>query len=342
MIGQIQVVNVRDVAAATRKILASKRRLKEMANNRSSTVFKLGGGLKDLEVRTLDTRLGKMLVVHLLVDVRDAMWANCINTMAEALAPAIEELTGGKVRLRIMSNLALKRLVRARAVWNRKTLGDDVINGILEAHAFAEADPYRCATHNKGIMNSIDAVLIATGNDFRSVEAGAHAYATMNGSSYSPLTHYHKDRNGNLVGTIELPMAVGVVGGSTRVNPVAKVSLKILGVESANDLGKLLGCVGLASNFAALRALVAEGIQAGHMKLHAKNIAIAVGAHGREINVVAHRLVRSDVSYANAVHLLRELRQEHRRKLIKKVKMKFVEKEHKLARKLMKKYRHTT
>ncbi len=340
MIGQIQVVKVKDIDASARRILQNKKRLKEIANMRNSTMFRLGGGLKDIEVRKIDSKIGKMLVVHLLVDVRDAMGANCVNTMAETLAPIIEELAGGHVRLRIISNLAVKRLARAKVVWKKEIIGKDVAEKVIEAHALAEADHFRCATHNKGIMNSIDAVLLSTGNDFRSVEAGAHAFASINGS-YSPLTHYKKDPEGNLVGYIELPMAVGLFGGSTRVNPVAKVSLKILGVNSSGDLGGILACVGLASNFAALRALVTEGIQAGHMKLHAKNVAIAAGAKDREINVVARRLVKSELSLANAVRLLRELKKEKRGRMIKRVKMKIVEKENKLKRRFMKKYRNS-
>lgn len=324
MIGQIQVVKVRNIDEAVKKIISSKNRLKEIANSRDSTLFRLGGGLKDFEVRVINSSVGKMLVVHLLVDVRDAMGANCVNTMAESLAPIIEELTGGHVRLRIISNLAVKRLVRARAIWKKDIIGKETVDRIIEAHALAEADHFRCATHNKGIMNSIDAVLISTGNDFRSVEAGAHAFASMNG--YSPLTKYKKDKDGNLVGYIELPMAVGLYGGATRVNPVAKVSLKILGVNSSGDLASVLASVGLASNFAALRALVTEGIQRGHMKLHAKNIAVAAGAKGHEIDVVSKRLVKGDISFAKAIHILHEVKKEQRKKMIKKVRMRIFEK----------------
>lgn len=340
MIGQVQVLKLKNVEVAARKIIANKKLLKDIANKKDSTIFRLGGGLKDIEVRKIDSKIGPMLVVHLFVDVRDAMGANCVNTMSEAIAPVIEDITGGEVRLRIISNLSVKRMARAKAVWSKEVIGKDIVNKILEAHAFAEADQYRCATHNKGVMNSIDAVLISTGNDFRSVEAGAHAYASMHGH-YKPLTHFKKDSKGDLVGFIELPMAVGLFGGSTRVNPVAKVSLKILDVTNSGELASVLASVGLASNFAALRALVTEGIQRGHMKLHAKNIAIAAGAKGREIDIITKRLVKSEVSLANSIHLLHQLKKEKRKKLIKRVKMKIMEKEDDLKKRFLKKYKES-
>ena len=252
-----------------------------------------------------------MIVLHLLVDVRDAMGANAVNTMAEATAPMIEQITGGKVYLRILSNLAVFRTARAEAVWAKDTIGgEDVVNGIVEAYVFAEADPYRCATHNKGIMNGIDAVLIAAGNDFRAVESGAHSYACISGH-YQPLAHYSKNSDGDLVGRIELPMAVGIVGGSTKTNPIARIALKILGVQSSNELGEIAACVGLANNFAAVRAIVKEGINKGHMKLHAKNIAIIAGAEGDEIHDIADRMVKEKfVSVSRAEELLKEMKGE--------------------------------
>jgi hydroxymethylglutaryl-CoA reductase len=233
-----------------------------------------------------------MLIVELHVDCKDAMGANVVNTMAEAVAPLIEEITGGTVLLRIVSNLATSRLARASAVFEKDVLGgEDVVDAILDAYAFAEADPYRCATHNKGIMNGITAVVLATGNDTRAIEAGAHAYAARNGG-YSSLTKWEKNRLGDLVGFIELPLAVGIVGGATKSNPIAKICTKILGIRSATELGEVIASVGLAQNFAALRALATEGIQKGHMKLHARNIAIMAGATGELADKIAEKMVQ--------------------------------------------------
>ena len=307
MIGQIQVVNT-NANLARLKILESKEEIIEKANEQDPMLISLGGGCKDVETRVLNTIAGEMLIVHLIVDVRDAMGANAVNTMAEAVAPLIERITGGKVYLRIISNLAIYRLARAYAVFDKDAIGgEEVVDGILNAYAFALADPFRCATHNKGIMNGISAVTIATGNDFRAVEAGAHAYAALRG--YKPLTTYEKDKNGDLVGTIELPIAVGTVGGSTSVNPVARVNLKILGVKTADELSRVMAAVGLAQNFAALRALATEGIQRGHMSLHARNIAISVGAQGEEVDKVVEILVREKkVRVDRAREVLEELR----------------------------------
>jgi len=249
-------------------VLENKKEILALANSRDSTLIKLGGGAKEMEARALETPRGAMLVLYIYVDVRDAMGANAVNTMAEMLAPRAEELTGGKARLRIVSNLATKRLARASAIFKRDVVGDDVVEGVLDAYEFARADGHRCATHNKGIMNGIDAVALATGNDWRALEAGAHAYAGM-GGKYKPLTSYEKDKNGDLVGKIELPIAVGTVGGATK-HPTARVALKILGVGSARELACVIASVGLAQNFAALRALATEGIQKGHMRLHAR------------------------------------------------------------------------
>src|SRR6058998_1623974 len=250
-----------------------------------------GGVARDLKVRILPTLAGTMVVAELLVDCRDAMGANTVNTMAEALAQRLEKITGGKVRLRIISNLADKRLARARVLIPKEALGGEaVVYGIVQAYAFAAADPYRCATHNKGVMNGITAVCLATGNDTRAIEAGAHAYAARTGH-YSPLTHWNKDENGDLEGSIEIPAAVGIVGGITSVHPAARISLKILRVKTAKELGEVMAAVGLAQNLAALRALAAEGIQRGHMSLHARNIAAMAGAEGKEVDRIAGIMV---------------------------------------------------
>jgi hydroxymethylglutaryl-CoA reductase len=291
MIAQIQAVEVPTPYAAKNKVIEAKEELLKFANEQDPILVRFGGGARDLRVRILDTSVGIMLVTELIVDTRDAMGANAVNTMAEALAPRIEKLTGGRVILRILSNLAEFRLVRVRAIFDRALLGgDEVVNDIISAWAFAEADPYRCATHNKGIMNGIDAVVIATGNDFRAIEAGAHSYAAVGG--YHSLTKYEKDGEGNLVGSIELPMAVGLVGGATKVHPVARACVKILGVKTALELGHIIASVGLAQNLAALRALASEGIQKGHMALHARNVAATAGARGEQVDIIAEQLVK--------------------------------------------------
>jgi hydroxymethylglutaryl-CoA reductase len=291
MIGQIQLTNVKDPYGAKMTILAKKEDILKIANDQDPVLVKFGGGARDLEVRIVNTIKGPMVVNHLLVDCRDAMGANAVNTMAEAVAPYIEEITGGKVYLRIISNLASYRLARAKAVFEKEALGgEDVVDGVVEAYAFAAADPYRCATHNKGIMNGITAVVRATGNDTRAVEAGAHSYAAISGH-YSPLTVWEKNSNGDLVGTIEIPTAVGLIGGATKVHPTAKAAVKILGVKTAQELGEILAAVGLAQNLGALRALATEGIQRGHMALHARNIAIMAGASKDIVDEVVKRLV---------------------------------------------------
>jgi len=307
MIGQIQLVGVPDTGGASKAILDRKDEIIELCNKQDATLVRFGGGARDVEVRGIETEQGRMLVVHIMVDVRDAMGANAINTMAEKITPLIEELSGGRAKLRIISNLATRRLARARAVWKRDVIGEDTVQGIMEAYAFACADQYRCATHNKGIMNGIDAVTIATGNDFRAVEAGAHSFAAFE-RPYTSLTRYERDGEGNLVGSIELPIAVGTVGGATRTNPVARVALKILGIKSAQGLAQAMASVGLAQNLAALRALATEGIQIGHMKLHARNIAVTAGATGEAIDRVAARMVEErDISVARAEQILKEL-----------------------------------
>ena len=291
MIGQIQVVGVRDANRARFEILAQKTELLKHSNAQDPVLVSLGGGARDLEARIIDTFQGKMVVAELLVDCRDAMGANAVNTMTEAVAPLIEKISGGRVRLRIISNLAVKRLARAKATFPKEALGgEEIVDGIVNAYAFAAADPYRCATHNKGIMNGITAVVLATGNDTRAIEAGAHAYAARSGH-YTSLTSWEKDANGDLVGTLEMPMAVGIVGGATASNPIAKLAVKILGIKTARDLAEVIVSVGLAQNLAALRALAAEGIQRGHMSLHARNVAISVGATGDLIERVSAQMV---------------------------------------------------
>ncbi len=307
MIAQIQTVEVPTPFAAKNKILEVKDELLELANEQDPILIKFGGGARDIRVRIIDTSVGPMLICELIVDTRDAMGANAVNTMAEALAPRIEKITGGRVILRILSNLAEFRLVRVRATFDQKLLGgEEVVNDIIAAWAFAEADPYRCSTHNKGILNGIDAVVVATGNDFRAIEAGAHSYAAVDG--YSSLTKYEKDSDGNLVGSIEIPMAVGLVGGATKVHPVARACVKILGVKTALELAHIIASVGLAQNLAALRALASEGIQKGHMALHARNVAATAGARGEQVDTIAEKLVKEkNVKVERAKELLEEL-----------------------------------
>ncbi|MEM5812123.1 MAG: hydroxymethylglutaryl-CoA reductase, degradative [Candidatus Aenigmatarchaeota archaeon] len=318
MTGQVQLVNVKNPEKAARDIIAKKQEMVDYANKIDPCVMvKFGGGLRDIETRVISTPAGKMVIVHLLVDCRDAMGANAVNTLAETLAPMFEDISGGKARLRIISNLADKRLARARAVWKKEVLeqstkglmkGEDVVNAIIEAWAFGFSDPYRAATHNKGIMNGVDAVVLATGNDWRAVEAGAHSYASLRGR-YTTLTKYYRDNNGDLVGEIEMPIAVGLVGGATKTHPVAKIALKILGVKTAKELSEVIASVGLAQNFAALRALATEGIQKGHMRLHARNIAVMAGAKGDEIERVASRMAQENkIRVDRAKEILDEIR----------------------------------
>jgi hydroxymethylglutaryl-CoA reductase len=291
MIGQIQTVGVPDPQGAARRIRAKKRVLLAKANEQDPMLVSLGGGAKDLNVKVITTLKGPMVIVELFVNCGDAMGANAVNTMAEAVAPLVEEITGGKVYLRIISNLADKRLVRASAVFEKEaTGGEAVVEGIVYAYAFAEADPYRCATHNKGIMNGVIAVALACGQDTRALEAGAHSYAARSGA-YKPLTAWRKNREGDLVGTLEMPMAVGLVGGAAKVHPAAKANVKVLGIKTATELAEVIGAVGLAQNFAALRALASEGIQRGHMRLHARNLAANTGAEGSLVDKIANRMI---------------------------------------------------
>lgn len=309
MIGQMQLLFVKDVPQAAQDILHHKKEILELANAQDKVLVEFGGGAKDIEVRILDSPLGKMIVTHLIVDVRDAMGANAVNTMCEALAPMLEELTGGKIRLKILSNLADKRLVKAKAVFDKTKLGgENVVDAFLESYTLAVIDPYRAATHNKGIMNGIDAVIVATGNDFRAIEAGAHAYAARNGQ-YSSLSTYYKDKKGNLVGELELPMAVGIIGGAGNIHPKARLCKKILGIKTAKDLAEIVVSVGLAQNFAAVYALSTVGIQKGHMSLHAKNIAVMAGAKGPEIDTIANQMIQEEkIKLDRAKELLQKLR----------------------------------
>ncbi len=312
MIGQIQLVNLKDPFKAKDEILNKKDEIIELANEQDPILVKFGGGCKDIEVRVLDSKTGPMVITHLLVDCRDAMGANAVNTMAEAVAPRLETITGGRVYLRIISNLAIYRKTKASAIWPAEFLGgEEIVDGIIEAFAFACADPFRVATHNKGIMNGIDPVVIATGNDWRAIEAGAHTYSNWKGG-HSSFTEWEKTSDGNLKGTIEIPMAIGLVGGATATHPTAKTCVKILDVKipgGAAELSQVICAVGLCQNLGALRALASEGIQRGHMGLHARNLAVQVGAKGKEIDVVAEKLKQSGKVRADkAEEILAEIR----------------------------------
>jgi hydroxymethylglutaryl-CoA reductase len=301
MIGQMQILDVDDAASARLKLLEQRAELLDAASAVDPVLARLGGGARDLQVRILEhPALGQYLVLHLIYDVRDAMGANAVNTALERLAPSVERITGGRVHLKILSNLAERRLARARCTIKLDALAFDsysaeqVRDGIIAAWAFADSDPYRAATHNKGIMNGVDAVVIATGNDWRAIEAGAHSYAAR-GGAYTSLSTWGKDCEGNLVGSLEMPMAVGTVGGATRVHPSARAVLKLIGAQSAGELAEIIAAVGLAQNLAALRALSTEGIQRGHMTLHARQVAIAAGAVGEQVERLAAQLVAEKV-----------------------------------------------
>ncbi|OGO31674.1 MAG: hydroxymethylglutaryl-CoA reductase, degradative [Chloroflexi bacterium RBG_16_54_11] len=313
MIGQVQLLEVANLNMAKQAILAQKERLLAEISELDPVLKRLGGGPRDLQVRPFeDSPIGSFLVVHLIYDVRDAMGANAVNTAVEHLAPHLEALSGGRAHLRILSNLADRRLARAECSIPLAELAfgdyraEEVQDGIIAAWAFADVDPYRAATHNKGIMNGIDAVVIATGNDWRAVEAGAHAYAARSGR-YTSLSSWGKDERGNLVGRLELPLAVGIVGGATKVHPVARACLKLMGVSSARELAEVIVSVGLAQNLAALRALATEGIQRGHMGLHARQVAIAAGVQGETIERLAAQLVTENIIRVDrAVEILTE------------------------------------
>ncbi len=292
MIGQIHIMNVISPYYKAMKIIEHKEEIIDHANQQDPVLVKLGGGAKDLEVRVIETRKGPAIVVHLIVNVLDAMGANAVNTMAESIAPLLEKITGGEVRLRIISNNAIYRIARAWARASPEAVGgEEVVDKIVDASILAEADPYRAATHNKGIMNGIIAVALATGQDHRAIEAGAHAYAARTGV-YKPLSIWEKDEKGYLVGSLELPLQIGIIGGAVKVHPIAQLALKIMEVKTARDLAEIMAAVGLAQNLAAVRALVTEGIQRGHMKLHAKNLAVMAGATGDMIDKVAERMIK--------------------------------------------------
>ena len=291
MIGQIQILGVADIDAAMVTVVADKQRIIEICNSQPSTMVELGGGCKDVRCRKVED----MLVVHILVDCLDAMGANAVNTMAERVAPHIEGLVNGQARLRIVSNLAIHRLARATAIFTAEEISHDgsredgvtVISGILDAYRFAALDPFRAATHNKGTMNAISAVALACGQDWRAIEAGCHAWVAFSQGRYGSITTWEVDESGDLVGSIEVPLAVGTIGGAVRVHPVAKANLAILGISSAKRLAAVMVCAGLAQNLAAMRALSTSGIQAGHMSLHVRNMAVSAGALVEEIDAVA-------------------------------------------------------
>ena len=296
MRAQVQILGLTDPQGARHRLLAAQDELRQMCNARDKVLVGLGGGCIGIEVHVFETSaVGAMAVLHILVDVRDAMGANTVNTMAEAIAPRVAEIAGGHTRLRILSNLADRRLARASVTLTPQALstdtldGADLIDAMLEAYALAQIDPYRAATHNKGIMNGIDPVVVATGNDWRAIEAGAHAWAARSGR-YTSLTTWERGANGALTGTIEMPMALGLAGGATKTHPAAQAALRVLGVTSAQELAEVTVAVGLAQNMAALRALASEGIQKGHMALHARNIAILAGATGAQIETVARAI----------------------------------------------------
>ena len=319
MIGQIQVVNCEDPEGAKDLIISNRDDLVSRCNEVDPILVKFGGGCRDVTARVIETGSGVMVIVHILVDCRDAMGANAVNTMAETIAPTIESITGGTVILRIISNLAVHRLARVSAVFTPEEMSDkgdskqgsEVIDGVVQAYHFAEADPFRATTHNKGIMNAISAVAIACGQDWRAIESGAHSYASHE-RIYGSLTKWSKDDDGNLVGSIELPMAVGLVGGAVRVHPAAQANVALLGVESADELAKVMAAAGLAQNLGALRALATVGIQAGHMKLHVRNMAVTAGAEGEEIDRVASMLRERGgrITQASVMAALEELRSQ--------------------------------
>jgi hydroxymethylglutaryl-CoA reductase len=317
MIGQIQLTNIKDISFAINTIEKNKIDLLKFLESIDPILVKFGGGPRDIKVYELNTPRGKMLDIHLIVDVRDAMGANAINTILEKLAPKLEELTNSKSVLKIISNLAVYRRAQAKTIWTKEKIeestkgfmkGEEVIERILDAYEFAVASPFRAATHNKGIMNGIDPVIIATGNDWRAIESGAHAFTSYQGN-YVPLTKYYKNKNGDLVGEIDIPLAIGLVGGATKVHPLAKLNLKILGVKSSSDLARIIASVGLAENFASMRAIVTTGIQEGHMKLHAKNIAVQAGCQGQEIEKVSKQLIlENKINQTRAQEILNEIR----------------------------------
>lgn len=307
MIGQIQIVDIEDIDRAVETITDRQSEILSKANLHAEHIRAYGGGVIGLKTRSLATDRGRMLVLELMINVSDAMGANAVNTILESMTPEIEELTKGRAVLRILSNLATMRMASATATWKKEDIGGEkAVEAILDAWTLAVADQYRRATHNKGVMNGIDAVVVATGNDWRAVESGAHGYAAMKDSA---LTHFSKDDEGNLVGKITLPVAVGTVGGSIRVNPTAKIALKILDVKTSEELSRIIASVGLAQNLAALKALATEGIQRGHMRLHARNVAASAGAKDGEIErVVKIMLEKNDITEEGAKKAIDSIR----------------------------------
>ena len=313
MIGQVQLLDLADLNAARSLIESHKPELLEQVRALNPGLTRHGGGVRELEVRRIEqSPIGSFLVVHLILDAADAMGANMVNTAVESLAPLLAELTGARAHLRILSNLSDRRLATAEVSLSLEKLafegfgGEQVRDGVIEACAFAEADPYRAATHNKGIMNGVDAVLLATGNDWRAVEAGAHAYAAR-GGHYSSLSTWTAGEDGSLKGSLTLPLAIGIVGGATRVHPAAKTNLKLMGVEHASDLGEIIASVGLAQNLAALRALATEGIQKGHMTLHARQVALAAGAADEQVEALARELTAvGKITLSEATRILNQ------------------------------------
>lgn len=301
MAAQIQLLGATDPENVRLKVYERMDEIRTICDETDPLLVKFGGGFRDLDIRVIETDEGPMTIVHIIVDTRDAMGANAVNSMAEALAPKLVEWTGARSLLRILTNLADRRVVRARAVWPLDEIGGEKVrDDMLSAYRFADADPYRAATHNKGIMNGVSAVVLATGNDTRAIEAGAHAFAAKDGH-YRSMSRWEADGDGNLVGILEMPMAVGLIGGATKVHPTAQANLEILGVKTADALARIIVSIGLAQNFAAMRALSTTGIQKGHMALHAQNVALAIGATGAEIDQVASELkalgkVRQDLA----------------------------------------------
>ena len=313
MIGQVQLLDLADLNAARSLIESHEPELLEQVRALNPGLTRHGGGVRELEVRRIEqSPIGSFLVVHLILDAADAMGANMVNTAVESLAPLLAALTGARAHLRILSNLSDRRLATAEVSLSLEKLafegfgGEQVRDGVIEACAFAEADPYRAATHNKGIMNGVDAVLLATGNDWRAVEAGAHAYAAR-GDHYSSLSTWTAGEDGSLKGSLTLPLAIGIVGGATRVHPAAKTNLKLMGVEHASDLGEIIASVGLAQNLAALRALATEGIQKGHMTLHARQVALAAGAADEQVEALARELTAvGKITLSEATRILNQ------------------------------------
>lgn len=319
MIGQLQILDLENIEVAIQGIELAKQDIMNRCNNTESKMIELGGGCKDVTCRRLTVDGLEMLIVHLHIDCRDAMGANAVNSMAERIAPFIESMTGGRVHLKILSNLATDRLARATATFTplemsqdgTEASGKEVIEKVIEAYLFAKGDPHRAATHNKGIMNAISSIAIACGQDWRAIEAGCHAYAAINGS-YGSMTKWHIDGTGNLIGSIEVPIAVGIVGGASKVHPVAMANLEILGISTSSQLASIMVCAGLAQNLGAMRALATDGIQKGHMKLHVKNMAMTSGAKEEELDELVQRIYaqKEQITQSLVQDLLEQMRKD--------------------------------